>query len=483
MTICGAVDKCNDCERQDFTQKLHLDTPSRMRIMAGNNGAKQSGYAKQSILIIITANLITFLSVSTQSANNDSNPRIVPVAKGWAKNSVNATIFRVNSITSHGSRQYIAFYDANGRVVIGKRKIGTSDWAIRKTGYKGDPTDAHNGISIAVDGSGILHLAWDHHCEPLRYCRSISPGSLELTDEMPMTGQNENKLTYPEFYNLPDGDLLFLYRHGSSGNGDTMLNRYDIETGRWSVVQHPLISGRGQRNAYTNQIAIDEKTHWHISWCWRETGDVATNHDLCYAKSLDGGKTWVKSTGEKYSLPITASGAEYICRIPQKSELINQTSMTVDASSRPLIATYWRPEGAKVPQYHLVYHDGKTWRKVRLGRRLTPFSLSGTGTKYLPICRPKVLACGENKVYVIFRDVEYDNKVCVAISQDNQRKKWRIKELTQDSFAQWEPSVDSALWERGKAIHLFLQKVIQKDKDVLLEIPPQMVSVLEWIPE
>jgi len=171
-----------------------------------------------------------------------SNPRIVPVTTGWAKNSVNATIFRTNSVTTHADTQYIAFYSEDSHVVLAKRKLAATKWRIRKTRYKGNTKDAHNGISIAVDGSGILHMSWDHHCDPLNYCRSVAPGSLELTDKMPMTGQNENKVTYPEFYNLPDGDLLFLYRDGGSGNGNTMLNRYDVKTQKWSAVQHPLIA-------------------------------------------------------------------------------------------------------------------------------------------------------------------------------------------------------------------------------------------------
>ena len=133
-------------------------------------------------------------------------------------------------------------------------------------------------------------MSWDHHCDPLRYCRGIGPGSLELAEEIPMTGRDEGKVTYPEFYNLADGDLLFLYRHGHSGNGNTMLNRYDVATGKWSIVQHPLISGEGERNAYTNQIAVDSKGAWHISWCWRESADVASNHDICYARSSTGGR-------------------------------------------------------------------------------------------------------------------------------------------------------------------------------------------------
>ena len=34
--------------------------------------------------------------------------------------------------------------------------------------------------------------------------------------------------------------------------------------------------------------------------------------------------TWYKANGKKYDLPIRLGNAEYACRIPQNSELINQ---------------------------------------------------------------------------------------------------------------------------------------------------------------
>ncbi len=37
--------------------------------------------------------------------------------------------------------------------------------------------DAHNVISIMVDGEGYLHVAFDHH-DTLRYFRGVRPGSL-----------------------------------------------------------------------------------------------------------------------------------------------------------------------------------------------------------------------------------------------------------------------------------------------------------------
>ena len=431
--------------------------------------------------VIFFISVLLFLAgCSTQTPI--PHTRLVPVAKGWARNSINATIFRVNSITTFENTQYIAFYSQDSHVVLAKRKLGSTIWQIHKTRYAGNTKDAHNGISIAVDGRGILHMAWDHHGHPLRYCRSIAPGSLELTEKMSMTGRNENKVTYPEFYNLPNGDLLFLYRDGGSGRGNTMLNRYDTKSGKWQVVQHPLIDGQGQRNAYTNQIAVDKTGNWHISWCWRETGGVQTNHDICYAKSTDRGRTWQKSTGQKYQLPITADNAEYVYRIPQNSELINQTSMTVDSKDRPMIATYWRLEPKVFPQYHLVFFDGKKWQRSQASQRQSDFSLSGVGTKYLPISRPKILADKEDNLYMIFRDDDRNGRISIAVCDDPERRKWTIMDLTEDSVGQWEPAFDPVLWKRENKLHLFKQNVVQRDRDVLDNTPPQMVSVLEWNP-
>ena len=428
-------------------------------------------------VLLITV-LLLLSCGKTKSGTQSLQTTLIPVMEGWAKNSVNAVIFRKDPIATHGTTQYIAFYREDGALMLGKRTLGTADWEIRTTRYAGNTKDAHNAICIAVDGTGILHMSWDHHGHPLRYCRSREPGSLELTDKLPMTGIDEEKVTYPEFFNLPDGGLLFLYRDGSSGNGRTMLNRYDVKTREWSVVKHPLIDGMGERNAYTNQLAVDTNGGFHISWCWRETGDVASNHDICYAKSQDGGMTWQTSTGETSTIPITAENAEYIRRIPQNSELINHTSMTVDSDGNPCIATYWRPEGTAVPQYHLVFHDGSKWHTTQVGERTMPFSLSGGGTKRIPISRPKVLIDEQGRAFVIFRDVERGNGISLARCDDLNNPVWHIEDLFTDSVGLWEPGYDTALWEREKVLHLFVQKVGQGDGETLEDIPPRMISVL-----
>src|SRR3989337_2571031 len=164
---------------------------------------------------------------------------------------------------------------------------------------------------------GYLHLAWDHHNNALRYCKSVEPGSLEMTEKIPMTGKEENSVSYPEFYKMPGGDLLFFYRDGGSGRGNLVINKYSTAMKQWTQLHSNLIDGEGKRNAYW-QACTDSKGIIHISWVWRESPDVSSNHDMCYARSTDGGVTWEESTVEKYQLPVPASTADYALHISQK---------------------------------------------------------------------------------------------------------------------------------------------------------------------
>lgn len=431
---------------------------------------------------------MTLLALSAMCViETSAGTRLVPVIRqgGWAANSVNAVIFRWNSVVTHGDHQYVAFYDAEQHVVLARRRLDDTAWEIRPTRYRGNARDAHNAISIMIDGDGYLHMSWDHHGHALRYCRSVAPGSLELTEKMSMTGEKESRVTYPEFYRMADGNLLFLYRDGSSGQGNLMMNHYDVKTREWTRRQDAFIHGEGERNAYW-QMCTDTLGNIHISWVWRESGDIATNHDLGYAMSPDGGRTWRKSTGEVYDLPITAGNAEYAVRIPQRRELINTTSMCADGEGRPYIATYWRPEGTEVPQYHLVYHDGARWHTQQISRRTTPFSLSGSGTKRIPISRCQILAdCSgvTDKAYLLFRDVDRGQRVSIAICDDLAKKTWRFQDLTETSVGMWEPSYDSELWKRSKQLHIYTQRVEQGDGEKTRDLPPQDVAILEWTAE
>jgi hypothetical protein len=412
-------------------------------------------------------------------------PRLMQIGSAWAANSVNTAVFRNDPITTSGDRQYAAYYNADGRVMIASRTIGQSEWKSSVTTLRGNIKDAHNVISIIADGDGYLHVSWDHHNHPLHYVRSKSPGSLEFTEPMPMTGQNEKSVSYPQFYQLADGNLMFLYRDGASGRGNLAVNHYNVKTKTWSQTHANVISGEDKRNAYW-QACVDGMGAIHVSWVWRESPDVASNHDLCYARSDDGGKTWVKSDGAEYALPITAATAEIASNIPQKHELINQTSMCTDGNGRPIIATYFRPEGTKVVQYFVIHHDGKSsWKTVQASQRKTPFTLSGAGSKQIPIARPQVFARnagGRTGVWLIFRDVERDSRVSLAHCADLSNPEWTVNDLTDFTVRYWEPSYDRIRWQRDGVLDLYVQMTGQGDAETLEAVQPQPTYVLEWKP-
>ena len=386
---------------------------------------------------------------------------LIEVGSGYSQTSVNTTVFRQGSLVSNDSLQYISYYDPEGFVVVGKRKIGTTEWKTNRTPFQGNVKDAHNIISIGLDGNGILHMAFDHHGSPLHYTRSIEPSSLLLEPLQRMNGINEENVTYPEFHSSPDGNLFFVYRSGASGNGNMVMKRYNHAEQNWETIQENLIDGEDQRNAYW-QMFIDPQGIIHLSWVWRESWLVETNHDLNYARSKDGGKSWEKSDGSRYTLPITIESAEIAWEIPQNSELINQTSMTADSEGHPYIATYWRDNGSEVPQYRLVWNDGKEWQMSQVGNRSMPFSLSGGGTKMIPISRPRVVSDGK-MAYYIFRDEEKGSKVSIASTRDLKSGEWTVSDYTDFPVDAWEPSHDSDLWNNKKILNVFVQRSHQGD--------------------
>ena len=78
--------------------------------------------------------------------------------------------------------------------------------------------------------------------------------------------------------------------------------------------------------------------------------------------------------------------------------------------------------------------------------RTTAFSLSGMGTKRIPIAWPQVMVKGSGKkasVLMIFRDEERGNKVSVAVIKNISSRNFTIRDLTATAMGSWEPTYDT----------------------------------------
>lgn len=396
--------------------------------------------------------------------NNSQNFKYSQLAAGFSGNSVNATAFRKSSVFTHidnfGKKyQYAAFYDYTGTIVLASCKED-GNWYYRWTTLKGSINDAHNVISIAVDGMGYIHMAWSNHAGNLYYAKSQMANSTEMVHQE-MIGSLENRVTYPEFLVQPDGNMFFLYRNGGSGSGNTILNRYNTQTSTWSRLHDNLISGEGKDSAYW-QAVVDRLGRLHISWVWRETIGVETNHDMSYAVSTDNtGEKFMTSTGTEYETPIKKDNAEVIIEIPQNSSLINQTSMTVDDNNLPYIISYWRINGSV--QYNILKNNGDDWSIYDTNIRTTDFELQGSGTKKLEMARPQILVSGtgnEAKIFLIIRDDEFLGKLSLVkmqINKDNRAAIDALIHVTADDVGDYEPNYDIELWNKERKLKIFLQ--------------------------
>jgi BNR repeat-containing family member len=444
------------------------------------------------------------LALSAGAFAADLHVKIVPIsdgqqtAQGYALGEINAVSFRINAILTAGNQQFASFYgpekatnatDHKATVVIARRQLGSAKWELFQTHFTANRiNDAHDSISIAIDGSGFMHLGWGMHADAFHYARTTGPvmGSapIEFGPDESMTGLEKTRITYPEFYNMPNGDLLFFARQGVAGNGDLFINRYSVNDQKWTRVQSPVIRGTFPKwdpaNAYWNNLCFDSKGGLVCTWGWRSNqipgGEIGyeTNHDLNYARSPDEGKTWDRFDGTPYTLPITQQSCDVVVHIPQGCCLMNQSSMAIDANDHPVIANWWAPDAARGKygrEYMLAYYDGEQWQTSQVSQRNSP-ELKRPEQEVRDLARPIVVIDKQGRVIVMMSYVEKGHHIMVAYSKD--RKNWKYLTLDTTDMGKWEPpAYDMTLWQRENKL------------DVLYEPcglgkPSADMSVLEW---
>ena len=440
-----------------------------------------------------------YIKEASDSDDLISSSDFTEIGEAYSGNSINTSIFRKNAISSWANSKkecYYAccYYDSKGNVIVA---IADKDFSWKSCDICciGNIRDAHNSISCMIDGNGFIHVAWSDHNGQLNYVRSKKSCELlfqtELSsDDFPsqkMIGDLEDRVTYPEFYYQPSGNLVFLYRSGESGDGLLVVNQYDTSSSAWTRIHNCLISGEGHVSPYW-QACVDTLGRLHISWTWRETADVNSNYNICYAVSTDDAlKEFCRSDSTRYDLPITEASAEVICPVPQNSMLINQTSMAVDEDNTPYIATFWRTDG--IVQYRILrgkksegnknMNSGfsevspvSSWSVMNTGIRTTDFRLDGKGTKRLPCARPSILISGTGDqavILLLIRDEELqDEPIIAAYSASDSSGKWRILKIAEMNMGEWEPQVDMNAWNRERSLLMYLQYCdYRADKSVL----------------
>ena len=313
------------------------------------------------------------------------------------------------SIVEKNDKLYMAYYDDKHDMTLAvfDPETGACDYEVlpSKIGW-----DSHNYMTLAFDKDGFIHLSGNMHAVPLVYFRSDRPYDIHSMKEIDyMTGADEQKVTYPTFMTLQNGDLVFHYRIGGSGNGSEIYNIYDCDNKEWKrLLDRPLIDGKGKMNAYMQGPMLGNDGYYHMIWVWRDSPDCSTNHTLSYAKSKDL-IHWETVSGESQELPITIENEGfYVDDTPAKGGLFNPgIKLGFDSKGFPVIGYHKYDADGNNQLYAARYdYDAGTWFRKQLTDWNYRWQFEGRGSINceLDIFVPKVI--GDGKMAFPYRHVK-----------------------------------------------------------------------------
>jgi hypothetical protein len=324
--------------------------------------------------------------VIDETRKSESIIQTIKIDSVWSGHPVGFCLF------THKSRQYIAYYNADRHMIMGQRNLTDPDFSMHELAPTTRETaggtstvlgwDSHNYVTLGIDKEGYIHLSGNMHVNPLTYFRSTKPGDIStLVQVMEMVGSSEKRCTYPHFMNTREGELIFHYRDGGSGDGNEIYNIYSCETKKWTrLLDSPLTDGQGLMNAYQTQPTLMADNWYHVYWVWRDTPDCSTNHDLSYIKSPDL-RNWYNAFGEPVKLPATLDNKSLIVDpVPVKGGIINLAAkLCFDKNMKPVFV-YHKYDSTGNLQFYVAQTEGKQWVSKQITNWDYRWEFSGGGS-------------------------------------------------------------------------------------------------------
>lgn len=407
---------------------------------------------------------------------------------GQYGSAINGKTFQKDIIATYRDYQYLAYYDSDRRVCLSRRKLPEGIWeTIRFMDYKFESNDSHNVISMGIcPNDGTIHLAFDHHVDPLHYKVSKidmvnDPDNVDWSERSFKSVSNELengkpiKITYPKFWPTPDGDLQFCYRIRGSGNGDRMLVDYDASTGEWKNTRQlddangffeDQIGTSESRCSYPNGYDYDDNGRLHTTWVWRENSQSA-NHDLMYAYSDDQGFTWKNNSDEVLREVININSPNTVVRdIPRVTGLMNDHGQAIDSKGRihavmyhcteasiiaagsTMGASRWGPDEAKRYFHYWRDQNGK-WQEFEMS-----FKVGN---------RPKIFADDSDNLIMIYGgneetgDDNYRHLIIAVATADNMWQDWQVAGVIKGPFFN-EMHGDIYRWQKEGILSVMVQE-------------------------
>jgi len=339
-------------------------------------------------------------------------------------------------IRTAGDVVYAVFYGSDLMPYIGRMKTDENQWQLFNLGtLPGNPLqapaalDEHNNIAMMVDNAGYIHIAANHHRSPLNYIRSLVPNEITSGWESPaMVGTQELEVTYPCFERMNDGTVIFLYRDGTSGDGDLLINTYNDATKTWSrigMILNGHLPGAGDNSAYPGRYCYDDGSgRLHMWWTWRDNsvggGSTGSNNGIHYMYSLDKGVTWKNAASTTMTLPLVPTDMSAAVLTGVSGIAISGTAADTSGNAYAIVRM-----DAPINEMRLY---------KRVGSSVT-YTVIGTST----MGHSALQATPDGKIYMVYceSNVAYLKQVAPSVGPSIRLMKWNM--------TNWVPSLAKTL--------------------------------------
>lgn len=272
---------------------------------------------------------------------------------------------------SHYGVIFYAYIDLDQDIsVMARHPDGSEETAKVMLGIADD--NHHVEPSLGIDSHGFLHLVGDMHNQMMKYYRSVRPMDLSdwefLGSDLATGGIEGASVTYPSFFNAPDGTLFVAFRSGVypawiQGRQAGAIGRYDVETGLWTMlggivqkwtpeqqsVGNVVIwddSGSGDNRGYQGyklRCAFSPSGRLHMSWNIARNPDpagtfgISANHThVMYAYSDDKGDTWHHADGTQVIPPMGTHNMSPVY-VSTEESLYNNTAIAFTSDDRGIV--------------------------------------------------------------------------------------------------------------------------------------------------
>lgn len=406
---------------------------------------------------------------------------------------INGKSYQQMPIDTYKGWQYATYYDQKRRLSIARRKLPDLEWEIiHFDDYLFEGHNSHNSTVLGIcRKDGTLHLAFDHHRDPLNYRISqpgvaTNPGQVEWTASLfgPVRdglreGEPLTKVTYPRFVPLPDGNLLLSFRIGGAAKGRNVMSHYDPDQDGWQkpwnfTSESGTYEFEGKesnsRYAYLNGLHCDADTgRLHISWAWRETIG-STFVDVNYAYSDDGGRRWLNSAGDHIGSPdkpihLNSPGIDVWNLTPHDGQ-DNMMGQCVDRAGRPHVLVWHRrnskeplPFATRDPSKSAHYHY---WRDPKGQWHQNEVTAPVSGGADAERNRGKILATADNDLIAMYN--ENATLTLWAATESNHYRDWKLIHTEKGPW-NGEPLPDLSRWREEGILSIYMQKDPSEDHE------------------